>query len=197
MQSIVSAEFRMKRRPNDLALSHSNDVFLVSGNDLHLRARFLHPRGPNEDADKVLAFFPEMQINHGLKALCLPAEGVPTNLYVKNPEKRLLSIRRALGQKNKPSAGSQNRDSPRASLNGGSKSVLFHEKPHGSTLTAGDYQPFETVQIAWQAHLGNTGSQIREGSSVLPEGSLQRENADLWRTRHYTYGRDITTHDAE
>ena len=111
----------------------------------------------------------------GLEALHLATERIPVDLEVGDVEVPAIEDDHA-----------RTRAEDRSSIcaNRLVEPVQLGESHDRRRLTAGDDEAVETVELLGQAHLRDLGAELPERRRVLPEGSLQGEDADAQRPLH-------------
>src|SRR5579885_939207 len=120
-----------------------------------------------------------LDVEIGLEAVDLAAEGVAVDADVHEAEPRLVRALNVPGQHDHAGAGAPD---GLALLGHGLHRLIQlvggHQLADGRALATGDHQPVETVQLLRKAYLDGLRSEAAQALDVLGEGALQGKYAD-------------------
>src|SRR5689334_4719231 len=173
----IVGQLGMERRNEDPSLPREHRMPVDLGEHLDVGPRLLDPRRADEDGAHGLVPVPDIEV--GLEAVHLPAEGIAADGDVCETE--VVAV-----EHNHPGARAEDRRLERAQRV--VEVVQLHHARHRGRLAAGDDQAVEAVELLRQAHLDRIRAETAQHPRVLAEVPLHGKDADPKRLRHELKG---------
>src|SRR4051812_24226685 len=167
----VCGQFRMERGDEEAALAREHGMPVELGQHLDRGPGLVDPRRADEHGPQRLA--PARQLEIGLERRDLPAERVPPDAHVDEPE--VVAV-----EHDHPRARAEDR--PREAAHGVVEGVEAHQARERRRLAAGDHEPVETVELVGLPHLDGLRAERAQHRRVLAEVALHGQHPDAQRS---------------